>query len=140
MMAFERSFDSDERPMAEINMTPLVDVMLVLLIIFMVTAPLFTHAVRIDLPRARSAPSADKPQIVTLALDAAGTLRWNDEVLDEAALAQRLSDAATRDPQPEMHLRADRATRYERIAQLLSQIRGAGVARLAIVTDPSEAP
>ncbi len=137
-MAFERGFESDDRPMAEINMTPLVDVMLVLLIIFMVTAPLFTHAVRIDLPRARSAPSADEPQAVTLSIDSAGTLRWNDEVVDEAALTERLSAAAARDPQPEMHLRADRDARYEPIARLLSQVQSAGLNRLAIVTDPIE--
>ena len=137
-MAFERGFETDDRPMAEINMTPLVDVMLVLLIIFMVTAPLFTHAVRIDLPRARSAPSADKPQVVTLSIDAAGTLRWNDQAVDEAALAQRLSAAAARDPQPEMHLRADRDARYEPIARLLSQVQSAGLGRLALVTDPTE--
>ena len=137
-MAFERGFESDDRPMAEINMTPLVDVMLVLLIIFMVTAPLFTHAVRIDLPRARSAPSADKPQVVTLSIDSAGTLRWNDEVVGEAALTERLSAAAARDPRPEMHLRADRDARYEPIARLLSQVHSAGLSRLAIVTDPTE--
>jgi biopolymer transport protein ExbD len=137
-MAFERGFETDDRPMAEINMTPLVDVMLVLLIIFMVTAPLFTHAVRIDLPRARSAPSADKPQVVTLSIDSTGTLRWNDETVDEAALTERLSAAAARDPQPEMHLRADRDARYEPIARLLSQVQRAGLNRLAIVTDPTE--
>ncbi len=137
-MAFERGFDSDDRPMAEINMTPLVDVMLVLLTIFMVTAPLFTHAVRIDLPRARSAPSADKPQVVTLSIDSTGTLRWNDETVDEAVLTERLSAAAARDPQPEMHLRADRDARYEPIARLLSQVQSAGLNRLAIVTDPTE--
>jgi biopolymer transport protein ExbD len=137
-MAFERGFETDDRPMAEINMTPLVDVMLVLLIIFMVTAPLFTHAVRIDLPRARSAPSADKPQVVTLSIDSTGTLRWNDETVDEAALTERLSAAASRDPQPEMHLRADRDARYEPIARLLSQVQSAGLNRLAIVTDPTE--
>ena len=137
-MAFERGFETDDRPMAEINMTPLVDVMLVLLIIFMVTAPLFTHAVRIDLPRARSAPSADKPQVVTLSIDSTGTLRWNDETMDEAALTERLSAAASRDPQPEMHLRADRDARYEPIARLLSQVQSAGLNRVAIVTDPTE--
>jgi biopolymer transport protein ExbD len=137
-MAFERGFETDDRPMAEINMTPLVDVMLVLLIIFMVTAPLFTHAVRIDLPRARSAPSADKPQVVTLSIDSTGTLRWNDETVDEAALTERLSAAASRDPQPEMHLRADRDARYEPIARLLSQVQSAGLNRVAIVTDPTE--
>jgi biopolymer transport protein ExbD len=139
-MAFERTFEVEDRPMAEINMTPLVDVMLVLLIIFMVTAPLFTHAVRIDLPRARSTPTPDKPLIVTLSIDAAGTLRWNDDVVDEDGLAQRLAAAGARDPQPELHLRADRQARYEPVARLLSQVRRAGLGRIAIVTDPGERP
>ena len=139
-MAFRSAFEGDEQPMAEINMTPLVDVMLVLLIIFMVTAPLFTHAVRIDLPRARSTPSAEQPQNVTLSIDAAGTVRWNEEVLDGARLDARLAQAAARDPQPEIRLRADRDTRYEAVARLLSQVRRAGMTRLAFVTDPVERP
>jgi biopolymer transport protein ExbD len=137
-MAFQRAFESDDQPMAEINMTPLVDVMLVLLIIFMVTAPLFTHAVRIDLPRARSTPSVDQPQNVTLSIDAAGAVRWNTELVAEEALAQRLAQAAARDPQPEMQLRADRDARYEAVARLLSQVQRAGLTRLALVTDPVE--
>ena len=137
-MAFQRAFEGDEQAMAEINMTPLVDVMLVLLIIFMVTAPLFTHAVRIDLPRAHSSPSVEKPENVALSIDAAGTVRWNEEGVDERLLAQRLAQAAARDPQPEMQLRADRDARYEVVARLLSQVQRAGLTRLGFVTDPSE--
>ena len=137
-MAFQRAFESDEQAMAEINMTPLVDVMLVLLVIFMVTAPLFTHAVRIDLPRARSVPSVDQPQNVTLSIDATGTVRWNGEIVAEEVLAQRMAHAATRDPQPEIQLRADRDTRYEAVARLLSQVQRAGLTRLGFVTDPME--
>ena len=138
-MAFQRAFESDEQAMAEINMTPLVDVMLVLLVIFMVTAPLFTHAVRIDLPRARSTPSVEQPQNVTLSVDAAGAVRWNGEIVaEEEMLAQRLAHAAARDPQPEIQLRADRDTRYEAVARLLSQVQRAGLTRLGFVTDPVE--
>jgi biopolymer transport protein ExbD len=137
-MAFEPLIQDDGRAMAEINMTPLVDVMLVLLIIFMVTAPLFTHAVRIDLPRARSTPSADTLEVVILSVDAGGVLRWNDDVVDDAAFTQRLAQAAARDPQPDMQLRVDRATRYETVTRLLSALQRAGLTRLGLVTDPSE--
>jgi biopolymer transport protein ExbD len=124
--------------MNEINVVPYIDVMLVLLVIFMVTAPLFTHAVRIDLPRARSAPSVDQPQHVTLSIDATGTVRWNGEIVAEEMLAQRMVHAAARDPQPEIQLRADRDTRYEAVASLLSQVQRAGLTRLGFVTDPVE--
>jgi biopolymer transport protein ExbD len=138
-MAFQRAFGNDEQAMAEINVTPLVDVMLVLLVIFMVTAPLFTHAVRIDLPRARSTPSVDQPQNVTLSIDATGAVRWNGEIVAaEGVLAQRLAQAAALDPQPEVQLRADRDTRYEAVARLLSQVQRAGLTRLSFVTDPAE--
>jgi biopolymer transport protein ExbD len=135
-MAFQRAFEADDQAMAEINMTPLVDVMLVLLIIFMVAAPLFTHAVRIELPRAHSTPSAEKPENITLSIDAAGTVRWNGETIEADVLSQRLAQAAARDPQPEIQLRADRDTRYEVVARLLSQVQRAGVRRMGLVTDP----
>ena len=129
---------SDDQPMADINTTPLVDVMLVLLVIFMVTAPLFTHAVRIDLPHARSQPNQEKPETIALSIDATGAIRWNDELLDEPALILRLEKAAATDPQPELHLRADRNTRYETIARVMSHAQGAGLNKLAFVTDPSQ--
>jgi biopolymer transport protein ExbD len=128
---------SEQAPMSDINVTPLVDVMLVLLIIFMVTAPLLTHAVRVDLPRAAAAPHADKPSVVTLSLDAAGTLYWNDKALAEGELTDRLADAARRNPDTELQLRADRNTRYERIAGIMAAARAAGLLKLGFVTDPT---
>jgi biopolymer transport protein ExbD len=139
-VAFDVFSSDDDRDMAEINMTPLVDVMLVLLVIFMVTAPLFTHAVRIDLPRASSTPSADEPDAIVLSIDAAGAMRWNGAIVDEPLLAQRLAQAAAREPQPQLQLRADRATRYETVAALLSQVQRAGLTRLGLVTDPAQQP
>jgi biopolymer transport protein ExbD len=139
-MAFRSTLEDDQQVMAEINMTPLVDVMLVLLVIFMVTAPLFTHAVRIDLPRVRSAPSVEQPQNVTLSIDAAGTTRWNGEIVAQGDLGARLAQAAGQDPQPEFQLRADRATRYEALARLLAQVQQAGLVRVGLVTDPTEPP
>ncbi|MCC6532292.1 MAG: biopolymer transporter ExbD [Burkholderiales bacterium] len=126
-----------DQPMAEINTTPLVDVMLVLLIIFMVTAPLFTHAVRIDLPRARSAPNVAKPDTVVVSIDAAGGVHWSGEALAREGLGERLAQAAAKLPQPELHLRAHRDTRYQVIAEVLSQAQRAGIRKIGLVTDPS---
>ncbi len=129
------------QPMSEINTTPLVDVMLVLLVIFIITAPLLTHAIKLDLPNAQAPVSPEKPQTITLSLDGAGRLYWNDEAIaDDAQLAARLGEAARRQPQPELHLRADRDTRYQRIAQVMSAAQQAGIARIGFVTDPGPPP
>jgi len=135
-MAFGSLERSDDQPMAEINTTPLVDVMLVLLIIFMVTAPLFTHAVKIDLPQAQSKLNPDKPDTIALSNDAAGKLFWNDAAVDEATLPARLAEAAAKRPQPELHLRADRDTRFQVIATVMAQAQSAGVQKIGFVTDP----
>ncbi|MGH8625426.1 MAG: ExbD/TolR family protein [Gammaproteobacteria bacterium] len=133
------SFDSQSgRPMAEINTTPLVDVMLVLLIIFIITAPLLTHAVRIDLPEAASEPNPEKPETVTLAIDAEGELYWNDELLAEAELPARLEEAAARTSQPELHLRADKTTIYQRVAEVMSAAQRVGITKLGFVTEPGQ--
>jgi len=128
------------QPMAEINTTPLVDVMLVLLIIFIVTAPLLTHGIRIDLPKAASSVHAEQPETVTLAVDREGRLFWNDAALSEADLENAMREAAARTPQPELQLRADRETRYQRLAELMSMARTAGLTRLGFVTDPGGRP
>ncbi len=127
-------------PMADINTTPLVDVMLVLLIIFMITAPLLTHAIKIDMPEASSQPDEPDPDTVTLSLDGEGALYWNDNPIDGSALADRLAAAAIRTPQPELHLRADRETRYQRLAEVMSSARRAGIRRIGFVTLPGSAP
>jgi biopolymer transport protein ExbD len=137
-MAFGGFEQGDAKPMAEINTTPLVDVMLVLLIIFMVTAPLFTNAVRIDLPQARSEPNPQQATTIVLAIDAAGTIHWNDESITLAALAERFARAAAESPPPELHLRADRGTRYEVIAKIMAQAQRAGLRKIGFVTDPRE--
>jgi biopolymer transport protein ExbD len=137
-MAFG-SFDSSGggQPMSEINVTPLVDVMLVLVIIFIVTAPLLTHGIKIDLPKASSTVNPEKPETVTLSIDAEGQAFWNDQAVRAEDLPRVMADAAKKDPQPELHLRADRNTRYERIAEVMSQARNAGLTKLGFVTDPS---
>lgn len=136
-MAFG-GFDQEGRsaPMSEINMVPLIDVMLVLLIVFMITAPLLTHSVKINLPVASSETSNEKPETVTLAIDAAGQLFWNNAAIDADTLMANLADAARRTPQPELQLRADRETRYQTIAEVMSKARASGIEKLGFVTQP----
>jgi biopolymer transport protein ExbD len=130
--------DNHNRPMAEINTTPLVDVMLVLLVIFIITAPLLTHAVKIDLPQAGSQPSPEKPDIVTLSIDAEGKLFWNNTLLADTDLAARFEETAGKTPQPELHLRADKNTPYQQLAIIMTAAQSAGLTRLGFVTDPSQ--
>ena len=125
-------------PLAEINMIPLIDVMLVLLVIFIVTAPLLTHSVRIDLPRVSTQPIMNKPEAVAVAIDANGDVFWNGERIDEAQLDVRLRDAAKRDPQPELHLSVDRTTQYQVVAEVMGAASKAGIIRIGFVSDPRE--
>ncbi len=125
-------------PMAEINMVPLIDVMLVLLVIFIVTAPLLTHAVKIELPRASSSQNISKPENVQLGIKADGQMFWNGETVDEAGLAVRFAVAVKLEPQPELHIRAERTAQYELIAKVMSAAAKTGLTRVGFVTDPSE--
>ncbi|WP_109483325.1 biopolymer transporter ExbD [Paraburkholderia sp. C35] len=123
-------------PMADINMTPLIDVMLVLLVIFIITAPLFTHAIRLDLPRVASAEARETPQTITLSIDAAGKLYWNDKPITLAQMRAQFNEAGKQKDQPEIHLRAERSTRYEVIAQVMGAAQQAGLERIGFVTEP----
>jgi biopolymer transport protein ExbD len=134
------SRDGPMRPMAEINTTPLVDVMLVLLVIFIITAPLLTHPIRLDLPNAQAPVSTETPETVTVSIDGQGRLFWNDAPLADAqALRDRLMQIAQRTPQPELHLRADQQVRYQRIAEVMSAAQQAGVTKIGFVTEPRNA-
>ncbi|MDP3593853.1 biopolymer transporter ExbD [Phenylobacterium sp.] len=140
-MSFASLNDDDgNEALAEINMIPLIDVMLVLLVIFIVTAPLLTHAVKVDLPKASSSANLTKPDNVQVAIDAAGQVYWNGEVVATAVLDQRLRAAAALAPQPELHLRADRVTPYEKVADVMSASARAGLTRIAFVTNPVTDP
>lgn len=123
-------------PMADINVTPMVDVMLVLLVIFIMTAPLFTHAIKLDLPAAQSTPSMEKPETVTLSINGEGRLFWNNEPLSQAELEARMAAAAQQKPLPELQLRADKGTRYEIIAQVMSAAQNSGLTKMGFITDP----
>ncbi len=126
----------DPQPMSDINMTPLVDVMLVLLIIFIVTAPLMTQAIKVDLPQVNAAALDQKPETIQLALKADGQTFWNNESIDDETLKLRLESASRIEPQPEIHLSADKDTRYEKIATVMGASRAAGIARFGFVTQP----
>lgn len=128
--------DKDDDVMSEINMTPLVDVMLVLLIIFIITIPVINHAVKLDLPRAASQPNDVKPPHIDVTIDANGTISWNGAGVDEQALKANIANAAAQSPQPELHLRADRKTPYENVAQLMAAAQTGGLNKIGFVTEP----
>jgi biopolymer transport protein ExbD len=134
-MAFGTQDEPDE-VMNEINMTPLVDIMLVLLIIFIVTVPVMKHAINIDLPRASNQRLDSRPQTVRLAVDSGGGYFWNDLAVDDRQLSERLRAAAAQEPQPELHLRADKNVRYERVAQAMATAQRSGMRKIGFVTEP----
>ncbi|MES2259903.1 MAG: biopolymer transporter ExbD [Pseudomonadota bacterium] len=124
--------------MSDINVTPMVDVMLVLLVIFILGAPAFTSAVKLDLPRAQPGPAQPVPAAVTVAIDGAGKIYWNNEAVEQHVLEQRMLAAAQLAPQPELQLRADKNTRYEVVAQVMAAAQARGLSKLGFVTDPKE--
>jgi biopolymer transport protein ExbD len=126
----------EDEVMSDINMTPLIDVMLVLLIVFMVTLPVITHAVKLDLPSATSTPNDTQPAHITVAITANGALRWDEQPMEESALQVRMEQAAAQQPQPEVQLYADRAVRYEVVANVLSTAQRAGLTKIDFVTQP----
>jgi biopolymer transport protein ExbD len=132
---FERG-QAPAQPMSEINVTPLVDVMLVLLVIFIITAPLLAYAIRLDLPEAKAPAVPGNAQTVKLSVDAEGRTYWDTQLVSPAELESRLQEAARRTPQPELHLRADKATRYEVLARIMSTAQTAGLVKMGFVTDP----
>jgi biopolymer transport protein ExbD len=132
------SKEGNASPMAEINMIPLIDVMLVLLVIFIITAPLLTHAVKVDLPKASSQPNITKPDNVQLAIDAGGRVYWNGEVLDRSGWRSRMDAAGQLKPQPEVHIRADGAVAYRKVAEVMADAAKAGLTRIGFVSDPRE--
>ena len=134
-MAFGTQDDADD-VMNEINMTPLVDVMLVLLIIFIITVPVMKHSVNVDLPQASNQPEDIKPETVRLSVDASGQYHWNEALLSDDELTPRLQAEAAKEPQPGLHIRGDKAVRYERVAQAMAAAQRAGVRKIGFVTEP----
>jgi biopolymer transport protein ExbD len=135
-MAIGTQDDSDQM-LSEINMIPFIDVMLVLLIIFIITVPVIKHAVHIDLPQASNQKLQDKPQNVRLSVDADGAYFWNDVRVEDAEVERRLRSVAAQEPQPELHIRGDKAVRYERVALAMAAAQRAGVRKIGFVTEPA---
>lgn len=134
-MAFGTQDETDE-VMNEINMTPLVDVMLVLLIIFIITVPVMKHAVNVDLPQASSQREEVKPETLNLSVDASGAYFLNNNPVSEEALPGLLQAEAARQPQPDLHIRGDKAVRYERVAQAMAMAQQAGLRKIGFITEP----
>ncbi len=137
-MAFGTQDDTDE-VMNEINMTPLVDVMLVLLIIFIITVPVMQHSVNIELPRASNAVQQSKPETLRLSVDATGNYFLGEAAVSDAELPARLQAAAAQTPQPDLHIRGDKSVRYERVAQAMAAAQQAGLRKIGFVTEPGSA-
>lgn len=133
------SFDSNKgssATLSEINMVPLIDVMLVLLVIFMITAPLLSHSLHINLPKASTTPVTQEPNVIDVAIDNQGRMFWNEEPVDPASLEALFAEQAKLDPQPDLRIRADLNTRYEVLAQIMASAKSAGLNRLGFVTCP----
>lgn len=136
-MAFGGGLDPDNEVMSEINMTPLVDVMLVLLIIFIITVPVLTHSVKVDLPRVSNETQQIKPQTITLTVKADGAVFWDDRPVDAAALELKLAEQAQKQPQPEVHIRGDKAAPYEHVLKTMAAVQQSGLLKLGFISEPA---
>lgn len=139
---FHTPRESSSRPltsMADINVTPMVDVMLVLLVIFIIAAPFMTHAVKLDLPQAQSEAAPEQADTVSISFDADGILYWNNQILAMTELEAKLAVQAKKNKQAEIQLRADKATRYEIIAKVMAAAQSQGLAKISFVTDSKQA-
>ena len=127
----------EQAVMANINTTPLVDVMLVLLIIFLITIPVINKTVKVDLPKAVNIPTQTKPENITVAVDKAGNIYWNDRRMpNKEELLAHIKEAAVRKPQPEVHIRADRDAKFEPVGRVLYAIQRGGVVKVGFLTEP----
>jgi biopolymer transport protein ExbD len=136
-MSVGPSSGDDAQVMAAINTTPLVDVMLVLLIIFLITIPVINKTVPVDLPKAVNIPTQTKPENITIAVDKAGNVYWNDGLVrSREDLLNHIKAAAVQKPQPEIHLRADRDTKFEAVGRVINLIQRGGVVKVGFLTEP----
>lgn len=135
---FERGRGSSNT-LSEINMVPLIDVMLVLLVIFIITAPLLSHSIQINLPNASTQPVEQDPVVIDVAIDANGQMFWNEDAVNADALLAMFTEQAKLDPQPEVRIRADLNTRYETLATIMSNAKNAGIKRIGFITRPKPA-
>jgi biopolymer transport protein ExbD len=137
-MAMNVAQDDEDEVIASINTTPLVDVMLVLLIIFLITIPVVTHTVPLQLPKETVTPLQTKPDAVEVAVNKDGKLFWNEKQIDNGTLLERLKSVSVQQPQPEVHVRGDQETRFEFIGRVITTCERAGIAKVSFVTQPPE--
>lgn len=128
---------NDERNMSEINTTPLVDVMLVLLIVFMITIPVITQTVPVDLPKVRNEATKTKPENINISVNKDGQVFWNQSlVADNDALLERFDSVARQVPQPEVHVRADQNTQYQHVGRVIVDAQRKGIMKVGFITEP----
>jgi biopolymer transport protein ExbD len=121
---------------SQINTTPLVDVMLVLLIIFLITIPVVIHNISLDLPKERNLPTQTKPENIVIAVDRDGNVFWNNQFVDDGQLFDRLKEVAVKKPQPEVHIRGDREARYEFVGRVVFNCQRAAILKIGFITEP----
>lgn len=137
-MAFGAGLEQEDEAISEINMTPLVDVMLVLLIVFMITIPVLTHSVAVDLPTADNKPNQLEPETIALSITEHGEIFWHEQKLTLAQLQLRLEQAALEDPQPEVQIRGDRKVAYGNVVEVMAAVQQAGIVHLGFITQPKK--
>jgi biopolymer transport protein ExbD len=136
-MALSYRAAADETAISEINTTPLVDVMLVLLIIFLITIPVVTTSIKLDLPKESNSIRETKPENIVISVDKQGGIFWYDAKMSNAELAKRLSGVASKQPQPEVHIRGDGGADYKSVGQVVSAAQNAGIAKVGFMTEPA---
>jgi biopolymer transport protein ExbD len=136
-MAMNISSNDDDELNSTINTTPLVDIMLVMLIIFLITVPVVIHTVPVDLPKASNVPTQTKPENVMIAVEKDGSIYWNDARLSDVnVLVEKLKTVAVKIPQPEVHIRGDKAARYESVGKVVQACQRAGIRKIGFITEP----
>lgn len=135
-MSFGSPNNDGNAEMSDINMTPLIDVMLVLLIIFIITLPVITHSVQIDLPKVNNEPTNTKPNVITLSVDKKGEVFWNDAPVKNEELGKRLQASSQETPQPEIHIRGDKKVEYEHMVKVMNAVQQAGLVKIGFITEP----
>jgi biopolymer transport protein ExbD len=136
-MALSYRSTGDDAVLSDINTTPLVDVMLVLLIIFLITIPVVTTSIKIDLPKESNAVRETKPENIVVSVDSAGRIFWYDTPITSADLGKRLASAASKQPQPEVQIRGDGKADYKSVGQIVSAARAAGITKMGFITEPA---
>jgi biopolymer transport protein ExbD len=130
------SLEAEDEVVSAINTTPLVDVMLVLLIIFLITIPIVIQTTPVELPKETNQPTQTKPENINVAVNKDGDVFWNSELIDENKLLARLKEIAMKQPQPEVHVRADRSARYEFVGKVVFACQRAGILKIGFITEP----